>query len=93
MSTALAGGAQALGGEGGAIAVGAPADFVSLNEKHVALSCRASDALLDAWIFASAGDVVDCVWIAGKKLVRDGRHLAREKIETEFVKAMKEMRS
>jgi formiminoglutamate deiminase len=93
MTTALAGGAQALGGAGGAIAVGAPADFVSLNEGHVALSCRASDALLDAWIFASAGDVVDCVWIAGKKVVKDGRHVAREKIETEFVKAMKEMRS
>ena len=93
MATALAGGAQALGGQGGAIAVGAPADFVSLNQEHVALSCRTSDALLDAWIFASAGDVVDCVWIAGRKVVKEGRHVAREKIKTEFVKAMKEMRS
>ena len=93
MEIALAGGAQALGGDGGAIAVGSAADFVSLNEEHVALSCRSADALLDAWIFASAGDVIDCVWVAGRKVVRQGRHVAREKIEKEFVKVMKEMRS
>jgi cytosine/adenosine deaminase-related metal-dependent hydrolase len=93
METALVGGAQALGGGGGAIAVGASADFVSLNEQHVALSCRAADALLDAWIFASSGDVVDCVWVAGRQVVKGGRHVAREQIEKEFVKAMKEMRS
>jgi formiminoglutamate deiminase len=93
MNIALAGGAQALGGEGGAIAVGGPADFISLNEEHVALSCRASDALIDAWIFASSGNVVDCVWVAGRKVVADGRHFARQKIEREFVEAMKELRS
>lgn len=93
MHAALDGGAQALGGGGGGIAVGAAADFVSLNERHVALSCRASDALIDAWVFASAGDVVDCVWVAGRQVVKEGRHVAREKVEKEFVKAMKEMRS
>jgi formimidoylglutamate deiminase len=93
MQTALAGGAQALGGEDGAIAVGSAADFVSLNEEHVALACRASDALIDAWIFASAGDVVDCVWVAGRKVVRQGAHMAREKIAREFVKVMKELTS
>lgn len=93
MEFALAGGAHALGGDGGTIAVGAAADFVSLNEEHAALSCRASDALIDAWIFASSGEVVDCVWVAGKKVVQQGRHVAREKIEREFVNVMKEMRS
>ena len=101
MEIALAGGAQALGRAqglglehgGGSIAVGGPADFVSLNEQEVTLACRAADALIDAWIFASAGDVVDCVWVAGRKVVKEGRHVAREKIEKNFVKAMKEMRS
>ncbi len=91
MEGSLAGGSQALGLEGGAIAVGAPADLVSLKEQHVALSCRVSDALIDAWIFASAGDVIDCVWVAGRNVVRGGRHVAREKIEKGFVKAMKEL--
>ena len=93
MDVALAGGAQVLGGEGGTIAVGGPADFVSLNEQHAALACRESDALLDAWIFASSGNVVDCVWIAGRKVVKDGRHFARQEIKRGFVTAMKEMRS
>jgi formiminoglutamate deiminase len=94
---ALAGGAQALGQSsavnGGAIAEGSPADFVSLNEQHPALICRSADALLDAWIFASSGHVVDCVWVAGKKVVSQGRHAAREHVAGRFVKAMKELHS
>jgi formiminoglutamate deiminase len=93
MDLALCGGAQALGGEGGTIAVGGPADLVSLKEQHPALSCRASDALIDAWIFASSGNVVDCVWIAGRKVVADGHHFAREEINRGFAEAMKELRS
>jgi formimidoylglutamate deiminase len=98
---ALAGGAQALGQSsstsGGTISEGNPADFVSLNEKHPALvnalASRASDALLDAWVFASSGDVVDCVWVAGKKVVSQGRHVAREPIARRFVEVMKELHS
>ena len=82
-----------MGGEGGTIAVGGPADLVSLKEQHPAMSCRASDALIDAWIFASSGNVVDCVWAAGRKVVADGRHFARDEIKRGFVEAMKELRS
>jgi formiminoglutamate deiminase len=102
---ALAGGAQALGvdsginvgvdegASAGTIAVGHPADFVSLNGEHPALTCRAADALLDAWIFASSGQGVDCVWVAGTKVVSQGRHVAREHVARGFVKAMKELHS
>ena len=93
MEIALAGGAQALGAGGGAIAEGEPADFVSLNGDHPALICRTADALLDAWIFASAGNVVDGVWVAGTKVVSQGRHIARERVAREFVRAMKELHS
>lgn len=88
---ALAGGAQALGGGGGRIAVGAPADFVSLDVQHPALSCRQGDALLDAWIFASAGNVIDCVWAAGSKVVEDGRHVARDEVRRDFRRALQEL--
>ena len=94
---ALAGGAQALGGGEGTIAEGHAADFVSLNEQHTALAnalaSRTANALLDAWIFASAGHVVDSVWVAGTKLVSQGRHVAREHVARGFVKAMKELHS
>lgn len=88
---ALAGGAQALGGGGGSIAIGAPADFASLDARHPALYCREADALLDGWIFASAGNVIDCVWVAGRKVVADGRHVARDEIRRNFGRALQEL--
>lgn len=90
MQSALAGGAQALGG-GGYIAAGAAADFVSLNRQHPALFSRDEDALLDAWIFASAGNLVDCVWVAGRKLVAGGVHVARDSIRGKFRTALQEL--
>jgi len=90
MQLALAGGAQALAG-GGRIEQGASADFVSLNVHHPALYARQSDALLDAWTFASAGNLVDCVWIAGRKAVADGRHIARDAIRARFLTVMKDL--
>lgn len=90
MEHALAGGAQVLGG-GGRIEAGAAADFVSLDSQHPALYSRDGDALLDAWIFASAGNLVDCVWVAGKKVVAAGRHIARDPIRDRFRTAMKDL--
>lgn len=49
------------------------------------------DALLDAWIFASAGNVVDCMWGAGRKVVAAGQHIARDEIRDRFRRVMKEL--
>lgn len=82
---AMAGGAAALGVATG-IAAGAPADFVSLRSRHdVPLS---GDRLLDAWVF-SAGVAPDTVWVAGRKLVENGRHAAREATAARFAEAMR----
>ncbi|HEY5760779.1 MAG TPA: amidohydrolase family protein, partial [Steroidobacter sp.] len=90
MDLALAGGAQALGGSA-RIEQGGAADFVSLDAQHPALCSRDGDALLDAWIFASAGNLVDCVWVAGRKIVAEGRHVARDEIRTRFREVMKDL--
>ncbi|MDF1634813.1 formimidoylglutamate deiminase [Mycoplana sp. MJR14] len=82
---AMAGGAAALGVETG-IAAGAPADFVSLRPRHdIPVS---GDRLLDAWVF-SAGVAPDTVWVAGRKLVENGRHAAREATAARFAEAMR----
>ncbi len=82
---AMAGGAAALGVATG-LAAGAPADFVSLRSRHdVPLS---GDRLLDAWVF-SAGVAPDTVWVAGRKLVENGRHAAREATAARFAEAMR----
>jgi formimidoylglutamate deiminase len=89
---ALHGGAQALQADRGAIASGAPADFVTLDAAHPGFAGCAEDRILDAWIFASASPAVDCVWVRGRKWVEGGRHRARERILSRFRAAMDEMR-
>jgi formimidoylglutamate deiminase len=78
---ALAGGAQALGVESG-IATGMPADLVTFRRGFPVLG--SGNAVLDSWIFAGRGDHIDGVWRAGKQVVADGRHIAREAIEARY---------
>lgn len=84
LDAALTGGAQALGVSGAGIAVGAPADLVTLDTQFGSAS---GDSILDCWIFAN-GARVDCVYVAGRKLVSDGKHVARDAIAARFRDAM-----
>ncbi len=88
---ALAGGSQALGVAEQALAPGAAADLVSLCVDEPGLICRSGDALLDSWIFASPASAVDCVWVGGRKLVAQGRHLRRDGIRQRYRKALEEL--
>lgn len=88
---AALGGGVAVGGQPQGIAAGAAADLVSLVTDDAAMVCRNEDALLDAWIFASPRNVVDCVWVAGTKIVQAGRHCRRDSIRREFDKSMAEL--
>lgn len=87
---ALAGGAQALGAAAGLVE-GAPADMLSLDSGHPALFSRSGDAVLDSWIFAARGNLVDCVWRRGVKLVEGGRHRARGPIAERFRAAVRKV--
>ncbi len=88
---ALAGGAQALKRQNGALAVGALADFVSLRDDHPTLIGRSGDEILDAWIFAIGNPLVDCVWSGGRKVVAGGRHVGREPIAKRYGAAMRRL--
>lgn len=85
---------RALAGGGAALhcrpelAVGAPADFLSLDIS--AVPYLDGDHLLDSWIFAS-GVSVDCVWTRGKKVVSGGQHAQRESIARRFRATMQEL--
>ena len=84
---ALQGVAQALGVDTG-LRVGAPADLVELDAAHPALACRQGDSLLDSWVFAARNGAVRSVWRNGRELVRQGRHLQRERIAGDFRRAL-----
>ncbi|WP_328838295.1 formimidoylglutamate deiminase [Methylobrevis albus] len=88
---ALAGGGQALGVATTGLAVGAPADIVTLGADHPALAGRSGDAWLDGWIFSTGNAAVDCVYVGGKPRVSGGRHAAREKIAARFAAVMRRL--
>jgi formimidoylglutamate deiminase len=87
-AAALAGGARALGRDCGAIRPGAFADLVAIDRGHPVLAALAPGQLLDGWIFAADDRVVKDVWSAGRRVVRDGRHVARDAIEKRYRRAV-----
>lgn len=89
---ACAGGARAAARPCGAIRPGLLADLVALDTDNEWLCRREGDAALDSWIFAAPGrGVVREVWSAGRQVVRDGRHVARDAVVAAFRKAMREV--
>ena len=85
----LGGGAQALADPAGAIAVGRPADIVSLDMTHPSLAERRGDAVLDAWIFAAGDRAVDCVWRGGRKVVAGGRHRDADAVDLAYRRTLR----
>jgi formimidoylglutamate deiminase len=88
---ALAGGAQALGRNAGAIAHGRLADLVVLDTEHPALVGRSGDSLLDAWLFCGNRTPVRHVMVAGEWVVRDGLHRAQAPIAAAFARTMRRL--
>ncbi|MGE4064186.1 MAG: formimidoylglutamate deiminase [Rhodospirillaceae bacterium] len=91
--SASSGGAQALGASAAGLFTGAPADFMTLRRDHTVLASRKGDDILDTWIFTGGESLVDCVWVAGKKLVSNGRHHRRDEIARKFAGVMRELSS
>ena len=84
---ALEGGAQALEAQQ-RLAVGMPADIVTLKADHPSLPGRRDDFILDSWIFAARTSCIDCVWRGGRKLVADGRHIRSETVFANYQRVL-----
>ncbi len=85
---ALAGGGRAAGlGKQGLI-VGARADMVVLNGQCPGLLGVPADYSLDALVFATDGDAIDAVYVAGKQVVHQGKHMAKDAIAQRYVATM-----
>lgn len=74
----FAGGTAALGSAKTGLAAGAPADIVALASSVTS----GDDQCLDDWIFANGR--VETVWRAGRIVVADGRHVARDAVAARF---------
>lgn len=85
------GGATVSGRDNGTIAAGKLADLMALNANAVDLVGKSGDTLLDCYIFAGDDRLVRDVWSAGRHMVRDGRHIARETVSARYVETMKQL--
>jgi len=84
-ANALSGGLQALAKpQARGFAPGQRADFLVLNQNHPLLMGKEKDQLLDAWVFAGGAELLSQVWVAGQCRVEKGRHIHKEKIESEW---------
>lgn len=86
------GGAQAAGRATGQIAPGLWADLMAFDPDHIDLAGQTGDSLLDTYIFAGGDHMVRDVWSAGRHMVQDGRHIARDGIVEAYKKAITPLR-
>ena len=86
---ALRGGARWRGDGGGARDRGDPgglwADLCAVSRANPVLAGRDGDAMLDSLVFAGGDGLVREVWAAGRHVVREGRHVERDRIVAEYL--------
>ncbi len=85
-------GAQAAGRASGRIAEGQLADLIAVSTDNEVLCNRTGDAVLDSLIFTGRGRAcVTDVWSAGRHMVRDGRHVDRDRITRAYLDVTRQL--
>ena len=88
IARAAEGGARALGRPMGALAAGTRADIVVLDTGDPAFAGQPADASPDCWVFACPRAAVHDVYVAGRKVVVDGRHPDQARILDRYRRAV-----
>ena len=89
--SALAGGAQASGRATGQLKAGSRADWIILDHDHAALSGGSIGTIIDRALFATPALPVKEVWIGGRRVVADGRHISGDKIRARYGAVMQRL--
>ncbi len=84
-------GGRAMGQPCGTLAEGRAADFLVLDPDHPALAAHGPDTLLDAWVFTNAGPALREVWVAGRRVVENGRHAGEDAVRARYRTVMTEL--
>ena len=85
---AAGGGATALAQPIGALAAGCRADFVVLDPDHPALVGRHGEAVVDSFVFCGGNEAVRDVFIGGRQIVKDRRHVGEAAAGERFRRAL-----
>jgi formimidoylglutamate deiminase len=88
---ALDGGSGAAGQAPGFIGAGSAADIVELDARHPLLAGSDGDELLDRYVFAGNRPLVSGVTVAGREVVRNGRHVLAAAAATAFTGVMEKL--
>tara|TARA_Y100001960_G_C14531941_1_gene756554 strand:- start:351 stop:899 length:549 start_codon:yes stop_codon:yes gene_type:complete len=89
---ALDGGSQALDRKSGNIVVGNWADLLTLDSSALNLWDCVGDEYLDRWIFSGDDKLVCDVWSAGRRMVVNGKHIFRAKVENRYRSIIRDIR-
>ena len=84
ITTAISGGAQALGEKSSGLVSGARGDLIEIDHKHSEFASRTPDQILDSWIFSGPNNAVRNVIVGGRHVVYDGIHPLRESASGRF---------
>lgn len=88
---AVSGGAKAAGAPAAGFAVGADADWISIDANDPALAGHAAESLLAAWIFGPSRAAIS-VGVAGIERVSAGNHPQRERFAIGYRSALARLR-
>ncbi|MCY4149527.1 MAG: formimidoylglutamate deiminase [Gammaproteobacteria bacterium] len=85
----LLGGSLALARQCSSIEPGQLADIFTLDAHSEVLADCQNDEILDSFVFAGDSQLVLDVWSAGRHVVREGRHIHRDRIRDRYLKVRK----
>jgi formimidoylglutamate deiminase len=72
--------------------VGQWADLLALDTGDLRLEGLGGDQLLDVFVFAGRDGLVTDLWSAGRHIVQDGHHVARDSVAARFRSTMRRLR-
>jgi formimidoylglutamate deiminase len=84
-------GARSIGASGGALEIGKPADFFTVDLNDPALAGASTDDLLSSIVFSASRAAVREVVIGGKPIVSEGQHLIQEDVVERFNELQKRL--
>ncbi|HEV7743963.1 MAG TPA: formimidoylglutamate deiminase [Pyrinomonadaceae bacterium] len=84
-------GAASINYPGGALEIGRPADFFTVDLNDPSIAGASSDDLLSAIVFSLSRTAIRDVVVGGKRIVEDGRHAQQEDIVEKFKALQKKL--
>ncbi len=84
-------GARSIGAPGGALEVGKPADFFTVDLNDPTVAGASTDDLLASIVFCASRAAVREVVVGGKPIVSEGQHLIQEEVVERFTELQKRL--